>query len=173
MSEGKMCPACGQSLPENGGDAARIRAVWPKVQAAAKGYGKDWRTLTPPRMKLMIARLREQKRADPSCTEDILWQAVHGAAAFWKQGRGSHDGFDPRAYLVPETVFRASKFSQYLESYVPQPCASPATRALVERALVPNGEPLLSREEGVRQSQEIAARLQRSMTARKAREVRV
>lgn len=166
MSAEKTCPNCGQTLPEKGAsDASRVRNVWPKVQAAAQQYGREWKVLTPKRMTSMIARLREH----PSCTEDILWQAVHGAMAYWRRQGSGHGEFNAVANLVPETLYRPANFEKYLEAYVEKPCAAPAKSELVQRrSAPPSAEPVLSREEGVRRSAEIVAGLTRSITARRA-----
>lgn len=117
----KKCPTCGQDIrPMN--DTSTIRMIWPKCQAVAQSYGRDWQKLSDTRLRLLGARLRE----NPGCSPDILWQAMHGAMRYWRQFR--HDA-NPAANLVPETVFRAANFLKYLEHYQEQQARPNGNRA--------------------------------------------
>lgn len=124
----KTCPTCGQKVADERA-ALSVREAWPRCQAVAAQYGKTWRALSANRRVLLAARLRE---LGPEGSPDALWQAIHGAVAYWKGLRQSE--FDPYANLVPETIYRPSQFTKYLEHYrAPQ---APKIRA-PEPALAP------------------------------------
>lgn len=113
-----LAPAPGGKKPPSGAKA--VRAIWPDVQAAAARHGRQWQVLSPKRLEIMAARLAGEGGGDPQS----LVRAVHGAVAYW---RASNPTRDMTGHLVPETVYRASTFSKYLEAYS-DPKTAPARR---------------------------------------------
>lgn len=67
----------------------------------------------------MAARLREQPQQPP----EILVHAIHGAWSYFSAF--TTGGFSPLANLVPETLYRASHFTKYLEAYSSAPAPTP------------------------------------------------
>ena len=88
-------------------DRHPVDLLWPRLQEAAKKYGKDWRKLSHARLKLINARMRE------GATEDDLVAAIHGAVVSMGEAR---EGFDPSRFITPETIYRPSNFDKYLEA---------------------------------------------------------
>lgn len=88
-------------------DKHPVDLLWPRLQEAAKKYGKDWRKLSHARLKLINARMRE------GASEDDLVAAIHGAVVSMGEAR---EGFDPSRFITPETIFRPSNFDKYLEA---------------------------------------------------------
>ena len=124
---------------------ARVRAVWPELVAAAARHGKRWQKLSGPRERLLAARLRELG------DERALVQAIDGAVAYWR--RTSPDR-DMTAHLIPETVYRVSNTTKYIEA-----AQQPPARAAPARAVPPAqpAQPRASaaeRAEGVRRLEE-------------------
>lgn len=144
------CPTCGQKIP-NPKTAAAAKATWPVCVAAALQYGKVWKTLSPSRERLLEARLRDAPESDPA----ILWQAIHGAMTYWRQRHS--DGFDPIANLVPETIYRPSQFTKYLEHYSAEPVRKPSS-ALQQHRQAPRASEE-QRQAGAAKIAQIAARL--------------
>jgi len=97
-------------------DRHPVDLLWPRLQEAAKKYGKDWRKLSHARLKLINARMRE------GATEDDLVAAIHGAVVSMGEAR---EGFDPSRFITPETIYRPSNFDKYME-------AAPSVQAKAE-----------------------------------------
>jgi hypothetical protein len=87
---------------------ATARAQWPLLQAAARQHGRHWRQLSTSRLELLTARLRENH--DPQS----LLQAIEGAIAYWRNSAPADA--DIGRHLVPETVYRRSNFTKYVEA---------------------------------------------------------
>ena len=91
-----------------------VRRMWPGCQDAAAHYGKEWKELTKSRLDRMAARLLER----PGVGAIVLVNVIHGAVSSWGGMEPSSNGsFDPKRALTPETVYRASNFTKYLEAY--------------------------------------------------------
>ena len=101
-------------------DKHPVDLLWPRLQEAAKKYGKDWRKLSHARLKLINARMRE------GASEDDLVAAIHGAVVSMGEAR---EGFDPSRFITPETIYRPSNFDKYLEAAPSQRAATPGTAA--------------------------------------------
>lgn len=89
-----------------------VKRVWGECQAAAAKYGAHWLKLSDSREREMAARLAEY----PEDSADILVHAIHGAWSLWSSGTSSD--FDAERYMKPETIYRKSKFTKYLETYI-------------------------------------------------------
>lgn len=90
------------SVPKPGSLNDQVKRAWPTLVAAAASYGRGWTKLSDTRMKLIRARLSESDL--PS-----LEAAIHGAA------RSLGDDVRHR-YMVPETIYRPSKYLKYVEA---------------------------------------------------------
>ena len=101
-------------------DRHPVDLLWPRLQEAARKYGKDWRKLSHARLKLIHARMRE------GASEDDIVAAIHGAVVSMGEAR---EGFDPSRFITPETIYRPSNFEKYVEAAPSQRASTPGTAA--------------------------------------------
>lgn len=100
--------------PQVSGRMADVRRVWPRVAEAFASYpwGRAPQKLTATRERMMSARLREHAGEPP----EILVEAVHGYVALHRAAFEQPGQWDPRSNFMPETVYRPSNFTKYLEA---------------------------------------------------------
>lgn len=97
-----------QSHSQSHEEKTACAQAWIQAQEAAKQYGVKWGKLTPNRHRLVSSRLSEHREVGAN----VLAQAIHGYVTLRKS-----DDFDWKAYLIPNTILRPSKFPTYLDAY--------------------------------------------------------
>lgn len=89
----------------------RARAVWPRLVEAARRYGGDpWpEKLGKGNLSILRARIGD------GLSEDDLEAVIHGAIKRWGPAN-SETGWDPLTQLVPQTIYRPTKYEAHLQA---------------------------------------------------------
>lgn len=99
----------------------RALEAWPAIRAAFAEHGTDLGESVAPDRSDLIA-----KRLDAGATAADLVQAVHGYVRIHGLDK-KPDGYDPRAYFRPKTVFKADGFSDRVDAgRGPRPVSGPS-----------------------------------------------
>lgn len=106
---GSLMPEAGSQKPPARAGAVISRRVLSETADAFASYGRTIRAWSESRKRAMLARTRES-----GGDMTVLPAAVHGYA-YYHRGSGDN-GFDPMKHLTPETIFRASNFTKYLDA---------------------------------------------------------
>lgn len=86
-----------------------IDAIWPRIREAFAFYGKKMRSPCGPGRRKLI-----EKRLSEGYQPDDLVRAVHGWVHF-HNGLEEREGFKPRKWFDPESVFKESRFDTRVE----------------------------------------------------------
>ena len=95
--------------------------AWAVIREAFAAYGK--RTL--PSLRGARRKLLDRLLDDGYSAEDLV-SAVHGYVHFHR-GLRAEDGFDPRRFFTPESVFRLEKLEPRIELGLDGPWKKPET----------------------------------------------
>ncbi len=95
--------------------------AWAVIREAFAAYGK--RTL--PSLRGARRKLLDRLLDDGYSAEDLV-AAVHGYVHFHR-GLRAEDGFDPRRFFTPESVFRLEKLEPRIELGLDGPWKKPET----------------------------------------------